>query len=176
MKKKDPLFNVRRVSSSLLAFSVLGFGMATFAGGCSVTPEQICTAKCSCEGCSQAEHDDCVADVNAAVQKAQDLGCSSAYADWLACVEDEAECREGQTFAWDGCDIEEDALAQCSGFDSCTTATEKLCNQCGVGCNEPAPSPCEGRLECTSKCVIEAGCDEILSSSGTFAACVAACP
>lgn len=176
LPRRETKLRVKSVQAWLFALAMLGFGMATFASGCSVRSEDICTVKCNCEGCSQAELDDCVADVNGAIEKAQDLGCSSPYADWLRCVEEEAECREGQTFAWDGCDIEEDALAECSGFDACTTATEKLCNQCGTGCGEPAPSPCAGRLECTSKCVIEASCSEILSGSGTFATCVAACP
>lgn len=160
----------------VLTWSFLALGAGVFASGCGVSAEQICNVKCSCEGCNQAELDDCVSDVNATVQKAQNLGCSSQYADWLSCVEEEAECRNGDTFAWDGCDIEEDALSACGGYDACTQAAEKMCNECGVGCGDPPPSGCSGRTECLSKCTIAATCDEIFNSTGTFASCSAGCP
>jgi hypothetical protein len=160
----------------LLTWSILGFGTGVFACGCGVSADEICNIKCNCEGCSQIERDDCVSDVNAAVEKAEDLECSTQYAEWLSCVEQEAECRDGQTFAWDGCDIEEDALAECGGGSACTAAAKKLCNECAFSCSDPDPSTCNERNACLSTCVVNATCEEIATSSGAYANCVAACP
>jgi len=165
-----------RVLTWLLAWSFVGLGTSLVAGGCSVSPEEICNLKCSCEGCSQAEQDDCIADVTDTVAKAQNLGCSTQYSDWLGCVEQEAECRNGDTFAWDGCEIEEDALSACGGENPCTAAAKKLCDECSTSCAEPDSSGCTGRTACLSTCVLNATCDEIITSSGPYAECVAACP
>ena len=160
----------------LLAWSVLAFGAGVVSSGCSVSADVICSVKCNCEGCSQAQRDDCVSDVNATVQKAADLGCSTQYQDWLNCVDEEAECRNGETFAWDGCEIEEDALAECGGGNPCTAAAKKLCNECGSACTDPDPTVCTGRTACLSQCVVDATCDEINSGSGKYSSCTAACP
>ena len=160
----------------LLATSVLGLGMGVFASGCSVSAQEICDIKCNCEGCSQEQHDDCVADVNATVTKAESLECSTQYSNWLSCVEQEAECRNGATFAWDGCEIEEDALNECGGSDACTAAAQKLCDECKFSCSDPDPSACTGRNECLSACVVNATCEEIATSGMDYSTCVAACP
>ena len=165
-----------KLGSWVLACLVLGFGGGIVASGCSVSPDEICNVKCSCEGCNQAERDDCVADVNAAVNTAAELGCSDEYADWLSCVENEAECRNGDEFAWDGCEIEEDALTACSGQNVCVQAADKLCNTCGGVCDEPDPSGCSGRVQCQSKCILNATCTEIFTVTGAFASCTNACP
>ena len=160
----------------LLASSIMALGTGVFAGGCSVSAEEICDIKCNCEGCSQEQHDDCVADVNATVTKAEGLGCSTQYSNWLSCVEQEAECRNGATFAWDGCEIEEDALNQCGGGDSCSAAAKKLCDECKFSCSDPDPSACNGRNECLSACVVNATCEEIATSAFDYSTCVNACP
>lgn len=165
-----------RVFTWLLAWSILGVGASFLGAGCSVSADEICNVKCSCEGCSQAEHDDCVADVNETVAKAEDLGCSAQYSDWLGCVEEEAECRNGDTFAWDGCEIEEDALAACGGGNNCTSAAKKLCDECMTSCSEPDSSGCTGRTACLSGCVLQATCDEIATTSGAYSDCIAGCP
>lgn len=165
-----------RVLTWILTWSFVGLGTSILAGGCSVSPDEICSLKCGCEGCSQVEQDDCIADVTETVAKAKDLGCSTQYADWLGCVEQEAECRNGDTFAWDGCEIEEDALAACSGENACTSAAKKLCDECMTSCSEPDASGCTGRTACLSECVVNATCDEIITSSGKYAECIAACP
>jgi hypothetical protein len=165
-----------RVITWLLAWSLLGLGTGLAAGGCSVSPQTICNLKCSCEGCSEAQLDDCVSDVSATVTKAEGLGCSTQYADWLSCVDEEAECLNGDTFKWDGCEIEEDALSACSGENTCLVAANKLCNECKSSCSEPDPSGCTGRTACVSACIVKTPCDEIINSSASFNECVAACP
>jgi hypothetical protein len=160
----------------LFAWSVIAFGTGVFASGCGVSADEICNVKCKCEGCSQEQRDDCESDVNATVNKAQDLGCSSEYANWLSCVEQEAECRNGETFAWDGCEIEEDALAACGGGDACSAAAKKLCDECKFSCSNPDPSACTGRNACLSACVVNATCEEIATSASGYSSCVSACP
>lgn len=164
------------VRMGLVLSSLLGFGAGVFASGCSVSANEICNIKCNCQGCSQQEHDDCVGDVNSTVQKAEQLGCSSQYSDWLSCVEREAECRNGDTFAWDGCEIEEDALSACGGVDPCTAAAKKLCDECKFSCSDPDPSMCDGRNSCLSQCVVNTTCQDIATSSPAFINCQNACP
>lgn len=150
-----------RFVAHALAFSLLGFGLFSFGSGCSPSASDICDLKCNCQGCTDAEYDDCIADIEDTTQKAEDYGCSSQYSDWLGCVRDEAECRSGSTFAWDGCEIEEDALAACGGGDSCAQAANKLCKECNFSCADPPPSSCTGAYECQSKCALNASCADI---------------
>lgn len=155
------------------AWSAMALGAGTFASGCGVSADEICEIKCGCEGCSQEQRDDCIADVETTTSKAEDLGCSTQYADWLQCVEEEAECRNGDTFAWDGCDIEEDALEECGGGNPCDAAAKKLCDECKFSCTDP--STCDERNACLSTCVVNATCEEIATSSSAYSNCVGAC-
>lgn len=166
----------RGVWAWLGAWSAMTLSMGTFASGCGVSSDEVCEIKCTCEGCSQEQRDDCISDVEATVEKAEGLGCSTQYTDWLNCVVQEAECRDGETFAWDGCDIEEDALAECGGGDACTAAAKKLCDECKFSCSDPDPATCTGRNECLSACIVNATCEEIATSSSAYSSCVAACP
>jgi len=145
--------------------------------GCSVGAKEICNLKCDCEGCSEPEYDDCMSDVDATIVKAKGYGCEDQYSDWLSCVYHEAECRNGETFAWDGCDIEEDALAKCGGSDACNAAAKKLCDECNFSCSDPDPATCTGRYECLSKCVVSATCADVaaMSADSAYTQCVNAC-
>jgi len=155
----------------------LGLAFVQSASGCGADADDICALKCNCEGCSEAERNDCLSDIEATTKLAADYGCTDQYADWLTCVDQEAECRDGKTFAWDGCDIEEDALAECGGGDACTAAAKKLCDECNFSCADPDPKTCTGQYECLSKCIVNASCSEIASSEpgSAYAACVNAC-
>ncbi len=165
-----------KLGTWLLTSLVLGFGGGVVASGCGVTSEEICNVKCNCEGCTEAQHEDCISDVDATVEKAANLGCSDQYADWLSCVETEAECRNGEEFAWDGCEIEEDALTACSGENACVQAADKICNECGGSCEQTDGSGCSGRTECVSRCVLAATCTEVTTQTGAFASCMLQCP
>ncbi|MRG96492.1 hypothetical protein [Polyangium spumosum] len=162
------------------AWLALGVGLATFAGsagGCGPSAADICDLKCACEGCNEAERDDCIADVNDTVAQAESRGCADPYDAWLVCVESEAECRDGETFTFDGCDIEEDALAACGGGNQCSAAAKKLCDECNFVCAEPDPDKCTGRYACESACIVNATCEEIASKTpgGTFDTCMQGC-
>ncbi len=71
-----------------------------------------CDALCECEGCSDAEYDDCIDDIEDAQKLADDEGCSAQGDDLLSCVNAEAECRDGDLDA-DGCSTEQKALQNC---------------------------------------------------------------
>lgn len=161
----------------LFAWVGLGLGLSAIAGACTPSAQDICDLRCNCEGCSDAQYDDCVADIEDTKAKAKDYGCSSQYGDWLSCIDKEAECRNGDKFAWDGCEIEEDALAECGGGDSCKAAAKKLCNECNFSCADPDPSSCTGTYECQSKCMLNASCSDIASPSpGTaYFDCISGC-
>lgn len=163
--------------SAWLLLSASGLVFFGSAGGCGVSASDICDLKCDCEGCNAAEREDCLADVEATVDLAETKGCSDQYQDWLACVESEAECRDGETFAWDGCDIEEDALRECGGGDPCSAAAKKLCDECNFVCSEPDPDKCTGYYECQSKCIVNATCTDIASPApgGSYESCLAGC-
>lgn len=169
-------FGKRNVFAWLAAWSAIALGLPVFASGCGVSAEDICELKCNCEGCSQEQRDDCVAGVESALTKADDLGCSTEYGNWLSCAEQEAECRDGKTFTFDGCDIEEDALAACGGGDECAAAAKKLCDECNFSCTDPDPSACTGRSQCLSACIAKATCEDIATSGGAYATCISACP
>jgi len=164
----------------LAAWFTLGVGLASFAGsagGCDPGASDICDLKCECEGCTEAERDACLADIDGTVTVAEEKGCSDQYNAWLVCVESEAECREGTKFAFDGCDIEEDALADCGGGNQCTAAAKKLCAECNFVCAEPDPDKCVGQYACESACIVNAPCTEIASPTpgGAFETCMNGC-
>ncbi|MDC0747736.1 hypothetical protein [Polyangium mundeleinium] len=182
MKTKNRQGVQRRPSplARLGAWLALGVGFASFAGsagGCGPGASDICELKCACQGCTEAERDDCISDIESTVTLAESKGCSDKYDAWLVCVESEAECRDGETFAFDGCDIEEDALAECGGGNQCTAAAKKLCSECNFVCSDPDPDKCTGQFACESACIVNATCAEIASPTpgGTFDTCMKGC-
>jgi len=169
--------NRRGAVAWLFASSALALSLSLGAGGCGTSASDICDLYCACEGCSEKERDQCLAEGESAVDDADSQGCSSEYADYLACVESESECRNGQEFRWDGCDIEEKALALCGGGDACTQAATKLCNECNFSCTEPDPAQCNGQFECKSKCMTAATCEEIATQppDSAYSLCLQKC-
>jgi hypothetical protein len=169
--------NRRRAVAWFLTLSALGLGLSLGAGGCGTSASDICDLLCACQGCSEKERDQCLADGESAIADADNQGCSSEYSDYLACVEREAECRNGQEFRWDGCDVEKGALAKCDGGDACRQAATKLCNECNFSCTDPDPSLCNGQYECQSKCIAAATCEEIASQppDSAYSLCLQGC-
>lgn len=71
-----------------------------------------CDSYCDCEGCSDAEYDDCIDDIEDQQKLADDQGCADQADDYLSCVNSEAECRDGRLDA-DGCVTEFEAVVKC---------------------------------------------------------------
>ncbi len=169
--------NRRGATAWFFAVIALGAGLSLGAGGCGTSAADICDLLCACQGCNEQERDQCLADGESAVADADSQGCTSEYDEYLACVEREAECKDGEEFRWDGCDIEEDALALCGGGDACGQAATKLCVECNFSCTDPDPSLCNGQYECQSKCISAATCEEIATQpqGSAYSLCLQAC-
>ena len=73
--------------------------------------EDLCDAKCECEGCSSWEYDDCVYDYEATARDAEYWGCPDFYDDWVDCRQDTYFCR-GTDFE-DSCGHYRERLNDC---------------------------------------------------------------
>src|SRR5262245_43105817 len=54
--------------------------------------EDLCDAKCECEGCSSWEYDDCVYGYERDARDAEYWGCPDFYDDWVDCRQDTYYC------------------------------------------------------------------------------------
>jgi hypothetical protein len=147
--------------------------------GCSNPAADVCDMFCECEGCTQAEYDDCVGQGEGAVTEAEDAGCSSQYEDYLTCVAEEAECRDDEHFEYDGCVVEKETLSKCGniGLNPCDDAAQKLCD-CQLSCDSgPTGDQCTGQIECQSRCIAAATCSDIINqpSGSTYDNCLSGC-
>jgi hypothetical protein len=132
---------------------------ALLPAGCVSQVERACDLQCDCTGCSEARYVDCVDQARRAEEKASAGGCAGRFTSYLACLEEEIECRDDK-FSYDGCDDEELALRECG-----VTVFRSLCElasdhqtACQVGPFVPA-GECAGAVECQAKCVLGASCD-----------------
>jgi hypothetical protein len=82
------------------------------ASGCGTSAADLCEEACDCEGCSDAELDECIDELEEIEERAEDLGCEDEMDDYMSCVDSELECSEGKARA-DGCDSEARELTQC---------------------------------------------------------------
>jgi hypothetical protein len=71
-----------------------------------------CDETCDCVGCSQSEREDCIDLVDDYLDDARDSGCDSEANGFMACLDEEGTCRDGD-FDNDGCEQESSALGTC---------------------------------------------------------------
>jgi len=90
----------------LLAF--LGQGLPA----CRSNAEAVCDIKCDCEGCSNAQLDDCYHDTDNKEREADRAGCLDVYDDLKACEYNTAYCKSGSAFAT-SCKTEKDRYDTC---------------------------------------------------------------
>lgn len=91
----------------LLLLALLGFATA-----CGPSASSFCGAACDCQGCSDAEYENCVDDYEDGMKTAEDAGCGDQADDYASCVDSEMQCIDGR-FDADGCGAEFQALAKC---------------------------------------------------------------
>lgn len=83
-------------------------------GGASIS--DLCQQACDCSSeCNEQELDECIQNGEALEKAAGDLGCSSAFDDYIACLDDNLVCEDGEASVKGACAAEENALgSECS--------------------------------------------------------------
>lgn len=98
-------------SSLLRAFTLIGlFTIALPA--CRTDAEAVCDDKCACEGCSNAQVDDCYYDAQNKEREADAKGCLDYYDELKACEYDTAFCKSNAEF-------ETSCKAEKERYDNC---------------------------------------------------------
>lgn len=100
------------ISKVACIVALVGGATVLGAAGCGPSASALCNKGCDCTGCSDSEYDECVDSFEDAQKAADDEGCSDQYSDYIGCVNDEFECRDGDVDI-DGCDAEVEALFVC---------------------------------------------------------------
>jgi hypothetical protein len=97
---------VKRILLSLMAAALV------FTASCTSTEEDVCDAKCECEGCSDREYDDCVFDYEDDERAADNRDCLDLYDEFIACRDDTGYCDGGREFET-SCGREKDRFKAC---------------------------------------------------------------
>jgi len=92
---------------------VFGLGLVVLGLGCGTTADDVCSAKCDCEVCSDREYDDCLNHFDDNARTADRLGCADLYDELIACEDDTGICR-GREFDT-ACGPERDRYEHCIG-------------------------------------------------------------
>ena len=83
--------------------------------GCGTSAGSICDEVCDCQGCSDADYDDCIDEIEDAEGDAEDEGCEDEFDTYLDCLDEELACRDNDQIDADGCEDEGKELAECMG-------------------------------------------------------------
>jgi hypothetical protein len=79
---------------------------------CSTVEEDLCDAKCECEGCNDVSYDICVNEHDADFRNADFRGCLDLYDDWIDCQDETGVCKGAD---WDtSCGPEHDRFKNCT--------------------------------------------------------------
>lgn len=97
---------------SIVVLSVLG-ALGLVSTGCGYSASDYCNDACDCEGCSDQELDECIDTFEDQYDDAVNEGCEEQADEYLSCLGDEAECRDGGNFDADGCEDEASTVAKC---------------------------------------------------------------
>jgi hypothetical protein len=143
--------------------------------GCGSSASSLCSELCDCEGCSEAEQEDCVDEIEDSEKRAADAGCEQQFDELVDCLDDQLECRDGGIDA-DGCEPEAEDLAECSDFEV-TGPAGSVCDRavdiCGA-VEEPQEFECTGAVQCVSQCIVAANSCDIQQDSA-LAQCLSDC-
>ena len=72
------------------------FAGALGATGCGSTESDICGMKCDCEGCSNAQYQNCLDNYDADLRAADYRNCLPFYDDWVGCQQATSYCKGGK--------------------------------------------------------------------------------
>jgi hypothetical protein len=83
---------------------------ALWCGGCGNAHGALCEEAASCGGGGDEEIDACIVDLDGKAEVASIYGCEDDWDDFLACMEDSAECQNDELR---GCGVENDRYKDC---------------------------------------------------------------
>ncbi|WP_437574491.1 hypothetical protein [Sorangium sp. So ce887] len=143
--------------------SLAAAGGALLSAGCPSQEERACDLLCDCTGCSEARYLDCVDKTETAKTVAAEASCPAAFDEYLACLEEEIECKD-DAFSSDGCEDQERSLRQCGVFvfrTVCEHANDHLaaCGQSGAFA--PGAEACSEQIACNAECILSVSCDGV---------------
>ena len=123
---------------------------------CGSTEDDVCSAKCDCEGCSDREYDDCVNRFDDDANRADRYDCADLYDRWLDCQDQTGYCHAGDYSS--DCGPEEHSFENCVGEPASSGCiTNNDCGgshpYCGPGgeCVECiAPTECGAAQTCVN--------------------------
>ena len=95
---------------TLLLLCTLAAGGAL---GCADPAADACDAYCDCHGCNDREYDECIIEVDAALDIADVYGCDEEAEELWACAVDRGYCENQQWRYDDVCAVEDDAVDWC---------------------------------------------------------------
>ncbi|XXX73755.1 hypothetical protein WMF30_39535 [Sorangium sp. So ce134] len=148
-----------RLLGALLSLAAAGGALLT--AGCPSQEERACDLICDCTGCSEARYRQCVEETEVAKQAAVEASCPGFFDEYLACFEDELECKN-DAFSFDGCEAQERSLRDC-GVHVFRTICEQA-NDHLMGCGQGAPfgvgpESCPEAVACNAECIVSVSCD-----------------
>ncbi len=80
-------------------------------GGASVA--SLCEDECDCEGCSDAQLDDCIHEGERMEEAYDQAGCGDQFEDFMDCVADSFSCEDGNATHDDDC---RDTIGECDAM------------------------------------------------------------
>lgn len=104
---------MKTILTYLSVLVVAGAGL-----GCAGLADDVCDARCSCEGCSDRQYDDCVIRTDAQLDVYDTYGCDIEADELYRCSIDFGTCRDGDWRYSDPCDREREELEFCVGTAS----------------------------------------------------------
>ncbi len=125
------------------SFAVLAFAFGAMVPACKSTVSSLCSRACDCEHCNDYTRKLSCDELQGQEDVAHDYGCDGAFANWLACIDDNGTCNEAQarftTRKPGHC-----ASGACDGIPiGCSSDDD---------CPETGDDPCKGQQKALSDC------------------------
>jgi hypothetical protein len=100
-----------RILGVAAALAYLG-ALGTTTVGCGSAAGSICDVTCDCRGCSESDYDECIDEYEDFERESDARDCLPEFDEYVGCIEDEIECRDGRVDA-DGCNTPFERWLRC---------------------------------------------------------------
>lgn len=97
--------------AAAMALVMLG---ACWLCGCGASVESLCEDQCDCEGCSDAELEECISEGEEYEANLEEHDCSDEWDDYLDCLDESFECVDGDAKFDESCAA---GMITCYGVD-----------------------------------------------------------